>query len=1084
LAKQLEAQIVLMGKIDQSFTQIGDRLTSLGNQIQSIGFAISLLSAPIIGYGKSVLDVYKDYDNAIREIQAVGNYTDQEMQLVIANAREYGAQTRYSSTDAAQAMITVTQAGYGLEEMFDAMPAVLRAAIIGGQDLHTTAEQIVKSMTAAGIKSGDAMEYIDSMAAVASASTTDVAGLTESMVFLGSIPRAFSGGYKEALKWLGVLGDLGYEGTTSGMHLRNMYLSLAAPTKGAAEALEEMAEATGESVADIQASLDEFNASGAVEEIKKLGLQIFDAKGNFRSFDDIFTDFNKATANWTQEDKAGAFKKIFARRTFAAADAAMQSMGEGATKLDEALENSNGQAQRMVDTMESGIGGAAYELESAWEEVQLAIGDILSEDAIGLMERLRSALLDIASADKETIRQWVDWAIAIAALGPGLTIAGKAMSVAGTVLKTLAIPGGKIAMGTAAVAALLYAIDNADKQLTEADIQAHMGDIEMNALAMQEAMTALDGGFGESATNLQSYSESLKSIAESYTSISTTLSGNLLEAVVFDVELSEADIKNLKDLGESLVTTVGEGIKQAKLGSAEFIKLIFGDSPEGDAAMTDMNTYYGGLEAEFAIVGQTLRDQIVEALRDKNLNEAEREAINASVGRLSEIQAQIMMDSQQAEMEKAFARAQRLGKDSFIESMDLIAEGRDKYNETMYDYQDTMVGMYEAMFRRGDLSRAEADLKQQSVRDAVSKRMAENAESYNLTMARLMTTVMGDAYEKEFEHAEARMAAGLEKFPELLMASQTKEGSVPYLTALEQWLSTRGLRGDYAGIVEDPAWLKHWQGGISSKTVEGMKTFMAEMEEAIPVRQLTDTLLQYQQAGKQAPAELEELYRTYFNARLMGALSAEGMRGLLDEDGLYLWEVITEKTKEGSTQAGQNSANAYGEAFDEATEFDTASIYAPLESEASSSGVTAAGNFSSSFNANLNLQLPALTVPGASGGGGGKFMLDKYAEGGRADAPSIFGEAGPEWAIPERHDDRTLALLQSAAKASGFTWADILNRTGGLNATPAQGRTFVFSPTIYANDAKGVDRALRDSEARMNAWWDEKKRDEERVVYG
>ena len=415
--------------------------------------------------------------------------------------------------------------------------------------------------------------------------------------------------------------------------------------------------------------------------------------------------------------------------------------------------------------------------------------------------------------------------------------------------------------------------------------------------------------------------------------------------------------------------------------------------------------------------------------------------------------------------------------------MDLIAEGRDKYNETMYDYQDTMVGMYEAMFRRGDLSRAEADLKQQSVRDAVSKRMAENAESYNLTMARLMTTVMGDAYEKEFEHAEARMAAGLEKFPGLLMDSQAQVGPVPYSTALEQWLST-GLRGQYAGITEDPAIRDRWSGGINKKTVEGIKTFMAEMEEAIPVRQLTDTLLQYQQEGKQAPAELEELYRTYFNARLMGALSAEGMRGLLDEDGLYLWEVITEKTKEGSTQAGQNSANAYGEAFDEATEFDTASIYAPLESEASSSGVTAAGNFSSSFNANLNLQLPALTVPGASGGGGGKFMLDKYAEGGRADAPSIFGEAGPEWAIPERHDDRTLALLQSAAKASGFTWADILNRTGGLNATPAQGRTFVFSPTIYANDAKGVDRALRDSEARMNAWWDEKKRDEERVVYG
>ena len=83
MAKKLEAQVVLMGQIDQSFTTIGDKLNTLGGQIQSIGFGISLLSAPIIGYGKSVLDAYKDYDNAIREIQAVGEYTNQEMQYGI-----------------------------------------------------------------------------------------------------------------------------------------------------------------------------------------------------------------------------------------------------------------------------------------------------------------------------------------------------------------------------------------------------------------------------------------------------------------------------------------------------------------------------------------------------------------------------------------------------------------------------------------------------------------------------------------------------------------------------------------------------------------------------------------------------------------------------------------------------------------------------------------------------------------------------------------------------------------------------------------------------------------------------------------
>lgn len=104
----------------------------------------------------------------------------------------------------------------------------------------------------------------------------------------------------------------------------------------------------------------------------------------------------------------------------------------------------------------------------------------------------------------------------------------------------------------------------------------------------------------------------------------------------------------------------------------------------------------------------------------------------------------------------------------------------------------------------------------------------------------------------------------------------------------------------------------------------------------------------------------------------------------------------------------------------------------------------------------------------------GKNLLgggDNYAEGGRATAASVFGEAGPEWAIPEEHSQRTADLLNAARQASGFTWPDLLSRFGGLNAnsgnTPS---TIIYSPTINAADATGVDRVLRDDKARMEKW--------------
>ena len=107
-----------------------------------------------------------------------------------------------------------------------------------------------------------------------------------------------------------------------------------------------------------------------------------------------------------------------------------------------------------------------------------------------------------------------------------------------------------------------------------------------------------------------------------------------------------------------------------------------------------------------------------------------------------------------------------------------------------------------------------------------------------------------------------------------------------------------------------------------------------------------------------------------------------------------------------------------------------------------------------------------------------------FAEGGRATSASIFGEAGPEWAIPEEHSERTAALLNAAREASGFTWPDILARFGGLNANPSnEPTTIIYSPTIHAADATGVDQALQEDKKRLDKWYEEKKMRDQVEVY-
>lgn len=98
------------------------------------------------------------------------------------------------------------------------------------------------------------------------------------------------------------------------------------------------------------------------------------------------------------------------------------------------------------------------------------------------------------------------------------------------------------------------------------------------------------------------------------------------------------------------------------------------------------------------------------------------------------------------------------------------------------------------------------------------------------------------------------------------------------------------------------------------------------------------------------------------------------------------------------------------------------------------------------------------------------------AQGGRATEASIFGEAGPEWAIPERHDTRTAELLNSAREASGFSWNELLASTGGLNGGgPVINNNFSYSPTIHTDDSKGMEEVLRRDKQYLDDWWEKRQ---------
>ena len=158
-----------------------------------------------------------------------------------------------------------------------------------------------------------------------------------------------------------------------------------------------------------------------------------------------------------------------------------------------------------------------------------------------------------------------------------------------------------------------------------------------------------------------------------------------------------------------------------------------------------------------------------------------------------------------------------------------------------------------------------------------------------------------------------------------------------------------------------------------------------------------------------------------------------------------------------------------------------------------SDGGSAGSSWASAFQGALDANPGKFTVNVTASGN--TKLLEKaesatsqtFANGGRADRASIFGEAGAEWAIPEEHSANTASLLMRAAAASGFTWPELItaaaNRTGGGGS--GGGDSLTYSPTFIINTdkAEDIEDILRRDKENMRRWWRETKLMEYRMAY-
>lgn len=297
------------------------------------------------------------FESSMSQVAATMGMTTQEIasgsaeyELLSKAAQDCGKATMFSASQSAEALNYLALAGYDAEKAAATLPKVLNLAAAGGLELQYAADLVTDSMAALGIETSELDNYIDEMAKTSQKSNTSVAQLGEAtLVCAGSV--ALTGqSFTTMNTALGILANNGLKGAEGGTHLRNILLSLSAPTDKAAS------------------------------EIESLGLRVYESDGKMRDLNAVITDMNSLMSDMTSENKTKLIKTIFNKTDIAAVNALLKSTNGEYSELNAKIKDCSGAAQAMADTLNDNLKGRVTILQSALEGLGITAYDLFDDE--------------------------------------------------------------------------------------------------------------------------------------------------------------------------------------------------------------------------------------------------------------------------------------------------------------------------------------------------------------------------------------------------------------------------------------------------------------------------------------------------------------------------------------------------------------------------------------------------------------------------------------------------------------------------------------------------------------------------------
>lgn len=531
---------------------VAGALGSIGAAAETAGRALTLgVTAPLMTAAGAAIQTGMQFDASMSNVYGLMsslNLSQAQMDALRDTAREMGATTKFSASEAADAMGYMALAGWDDAQVIAGIPGVLNLAAAANMDLAKASDIVTDTMTPFGMAAERAGEAADVFAYAQANSNTTVEGLGEAMKYAAPTADAFGMTLQDTAAAMGVLANAGIKGSQGGTTLNAM--------------LRDMKK----------------NAKNGAIAIGKTKVALTNADGSYRSYAAIIRDIDKATSSMTASQRDAALGAIFGDESLKGILATLKQGPDALDAMTEGMYACGGAAEDMAATMGDNLKGDLAILESGAQDMAIALSDWLMPAARGVVQGITDMIGKFNALDDGTKNTIFRIGAMAAAAGPLLLNGGKVLTLLSGV--------NPLVVGLGAAAVLAYTHSDALQGMV-----AKLGDgvtafgaaLESGAGFTAAFSAGLTAAFGEEAAG-----KVLGAIEGIKTAISTV--GDVLTTVTdavgtfFGALLDGEGLKQSWDNAAAVIsgydwtalgTSILSGVTGALDAAGEWLKNIF-----------------------------------------------------------------------------------------------------------------------------------------------------------------------------------------------------------------------------------------------------------------------------------------------------------------------------------------------------------------------------------------------------------------------------------------------------------------------------------------------------------------------------